>query len=182
MTVTFPIIALGEGDASDPAWFEDITEAVNDHETRLSVVEQSLIQLVYKTADETIISDSTLSNDLELFLSVEASANYVFDSVIFFNSGAAPDYKGQWTVPSGALLTFQCTGYTISDVFGAFWNTQASLQTMAGNGTPRAHAMSGTLVMGSTAGSIRWQWAQNTLTASNTSTLLGSYIRLVKVV
>lgn len=182
MTVTYPIIALGDGEVSDPQWFADVTEAVNDHETRLGVVEESLIQLVYKTADETIQSDTTLSNDSQLFLGVEANASYVFDSVIFFNTGGTPDYKGQWSAPSGATLTFQCTGYSISDVLGVFWNSVGSLQTIAGNGTPRAHSMSGTLIVGSTAGTLRWQWAQNTSTASNTSTLIGSYIRLVKVV
>lgn len=179
---TFPITTLGDGEVADPQWFADITDTANDHETRLGVVEQSLIQLVYKTADETRSSNSTLTDDGQLILSVEANANYVFDSVIFFNTGGTPDYKGKWDVPSGALLTFQCTGYSISDVLGVFWNTNASVQTIAGNGAPRAHSMSGTLVMGSTAGSLKWQWAQNTLTASNTSTLLGSYIRLVKVV
>ena len=32
MTVTFPIIALADGETADPQWFADITEAVNDHQ------------------------------------------------------------------------------------------------------------------------------------------------------
>ncbi len=40
MTVLFPIIALADGEVTDPAWFADITEAVNDHETRVSALEE----------------------------------------------------------------------------------------------------------------------------------------------
>jgi hypothetical protein len=32
MTVTFPIVALADGETADPQWFSDITEAVNDHQ------------------------------------------------------------------------------------------------------------------------------------------------------
>lgn len=39
MTVTYPIVALGEGEVLDPDWIADITEAVNDHQDRLSSLE-----------------------------------------------------------------------------------------------------------------------------------------------
>lgn len=39
MTVTFPIITIADGEVADPAWFADITEAVNDHETRTAALE-----------------------------------------------------------------------------------------------------------------------------------------------
>jgi hypothetical protein len=179
---TFPIVALGDGEVAAPSWFADITAAVNDHEDRVTVVESAITRVVRKTADETVSSDSTLSNDSQLSMSVEAGASYAFDSVVFFNTNGTANYKGQWTVPTGALLTFQCTGYSLAGTFGIFWNTDASLQTMQGNATPRPHAMSGTLIVAGTAGNITWQWAQNTSNASNTSTLLASYIRLTKVV
>lgn len=37
--VAFPILALLDGEVSDPQWFQDITDAVNDHETRVSTLE-----------------------------------------------------------------------------------------------------------------------------------------------
>lgn len=37
--VTFPIVALNDGEVAAPEWFADITDAVNDHETRLSALE-----------------------------------------------------------------------------------------------------------------------------------------------
>jgi hypothetical protein len=37
--VAFPILSLLDGEISDPQWFQDITDAVNDHETRVSTLE-----------------------------------------------------------------------------------------------------------------------------------------------
>lgn len=34
--VTFPIVSLTDGQMADAAWFGDITDAVNDHENRIS--------------------------------------------------------------------------------------------------------------------------------------------------
>lgn len=39
MTVTYPIVAPVEGGELDPDWGDDITEAVNDHQTRISSLE-----------------------------------------------------------------------------------------------------------------------------------------------
>jgi hypothetical protein len=39
MTVTFPILTLGDGEEADPAWFADITDTVNDHEDRVAALE-----------------------------------------------------------------------------------------------------------------------------------------------
>jgi hypothetical protein len=37
--VAFPILALLDGEVSDPQWFLDITDTVNNHETRVSTLE-----------------------------------------------------------------------------------------------------------------------------------------------
>lgn len=42
MTVTFPIIALADGEELDPQWFSDITDTANDHETRIDGLELQL--------------------------------------------------------------------------------------------------------------------------------------------
>jgi len=39
MTVTYPIVTLGEGEELDPDWVADVTESANDHETRLGTLE-----------------------------------------------------------------------------------------------------------------------------------------------
>lgn len=39
MTVTFPIIALADGEVTDPQWFADVTEAVNSHENTINDLE-----------------------------------------------------------------------------------------------------------------------------------------------
>jgi hypothetical protein len=42
MTVTFPIISLLNGEVADPAWFVNITESVNDHESRIDTLESQV--------------------------------------------------------------------------------------------------------------------------------------------
>jgi hypothetical protein len=42
--VTFPIIAPEFGDDTDPEWAGDITDAVNDHEDRVAVVERFAVE------------------------------------------------------------------------------------------------------------------------------------------
>jgi hypothetical protein len=37
--VAFPIVALADGDVLDPGWIDDVTDAANDHQTRISVLE-----------------------------------------------------------------------------------------------------------------------------------------------
>lgn len=53
---TFPIVALGDGEVSAPAWFADITDAVNDHETRVSGLEQTVDAQVSYTTSVTVTS------------------------------------------------------------------------------------------------------------------------------
>lgn len=50
---TFPIVALGEGEAADPQWFEDITNAVNDHETRVDALESQVSTASVTVTDAT---------------------------------------------------------------------------------------------------------------------------------
>jgi hypothetical protein len=37
--VAYPIVALADGEVLDPNWIQDVTDAANDHQTRVSVLE-----------------------------------------------------------------------------------------------------------------------------------------------
>lgn len=58
---TFPIVSLADGEVADPAWFDDITDAVNDHESRISAVEE-VTWITYTPTWSTSGSAPTLGN------------------------------------------------------------------------------------------------------------------------
>jgi len=71
---------------------------------------------VYKTADESIQSDTTLTDDADLFFSVDASSVYVGFMYLYvdMDSGADPDMKTTFTIPAGAAgVNLSATGTNI---------------------------------------------------------------------
>ena len=135
-------------------------------------------RIVRKTTDETIISNSTYQNDDALVISVVANATYTGHLHIVYNSGTAPDFKVVGTVPSGTTTPFwtwhaaPAPGQATSLTTGAFFDGTA------GNAPFDAY---GLVITGGTAGNVQIQWAQTTLTASNTIVRAGSYISLTRV-
>lgn len=135
---------------------------------------------VYKTTAETVISSSTLQNDDELFLSVAASTTYQFLARIVYTSGTTPDIKIGFTYPVGTTASYTLLGIASGGTtLSAFHQTETSVSALEG-ATGTACLMTGTWTTSTTAGIIQLQWAQNTLTASNTQVLAGSFLELVK--
>lgn len=184
MTVTFPIIALGDGVISDAAWFADITETVNAHETRLAVVESYNARIVQKALDETIISNATLQNDDALLLSMEASTTYQFKLWTIINTGATPDYKMGWSVPSGCTMKWSVQEGSAVVLAAALQGpfTEVSAVGINGIAADQIVIADGLVKTATTAGNLQYQWAQNTLTASNTSTKASSWLQLAKLI
>jgi len=60
--------------------------------------------LVYKTADQSITSDSTLNNDSELFFTMAANTKYQFKLEVFFDTGTTPDFKWRHSGPAAPTL------------------------------------------------------------------------------
>lgn len=135
---------------------------------------------VVKTTTETVNGSDVLQNDDELFLSVAANTRYRFFGRLLFTSGTTPDFKYAFTYPSGATATYTLLGIGAGgSALTAFHQTESSGGALEG-GTATACLMMGTWFIGSTAGVIRLQWAQNTSNASNTQVLAGSFLELVK--
>ncbi len=134
-------------------------------------LESSVIQRVYKSADETVNNSTTYQNDDALLFAVGANEVWAFTLAIFFTSGTVPDIKffiaapasttGQWAPSnsSTAITNFE-GGYIAS-----------------GNGVVNDRFfISGVAITAGTAGNVQLQWAQNTATVSDTKVLKGSYI------
>ncbi|HEX8106113.1 MAG TPA: hypothetical protein VF516_00230 [Kofleriaceae bacterium] len=56
--VAYPIIALNDGDILDPQWIDDITDAANDHQTRVTALEQGFNPQVSYTTNGVMASST----------------------------------------------------------------------------------------------------------------------------
>lgn len=141
-----------------------------------------------KTADETVTSSTTLQDDNELFASVAANTTYELTGWLYVASTSnTPDMKLGYTGPSGATLVHSA------------WGQQTGATTNTGSPDTGVHAtisgvhtkgvingnlsilLHGTLVVSSTAGTFRFQWAQQTSDAAGTTVKAGSWIKLTPV-
>lgn len=135
-----------------------------------------------KTANETIISNATLQNDDELFVPVEASCVYHMELRLSYTSGTTPDLKIGWTYPS--LTTIRWSGVD-ADSAGAIRVSgnllETSVPVICGSGGDLNADYTGMVITGVNAGTLQLQWAQNTLTASNSTVYNGSFLTLKRV-
>lgn len=146
-----------------------------------SALNSSLPRIVRKTSDETVNNSATFQDDNELFLSVEASTSYRVHLQLVYQSNATPDFKYQFTAPSGATFpvwTFlgKGGGVLVHDIAGS----SGGVVGLDGNAANTAFEAWGILVVSSTAGTLRVQWAQNTANASDTIVRAGSFLELVR--
>jgi len=138
----------------------------------------------YKGADESVTSSTALQNDDALFLALPVNSTWMAFAAIFYQGGnnGAGDLKWQWTVPAGASaigghVSYFTSGVGVGNVnLGAFANgaTTVSGTNGAGHSLPVLLLMSVTI--GSTAGNLQLQWAENTSNATPTIVKAGSLL------
>lgn len=133
---------------------------------------------VYKTAATSINSGSggtTYQNDPHLSFEAEASEVIRITLEVVYDAGTVEDMKQRFLVPSGAL--FESTIFSYSTVAPAPLASSSTAEVIglpgSGVGTLIHFRLSATLFMGSTGGTINWQWAQNVSGGSNTSVAKG---------
>ncbi len=141
---------------------------------------------VRKSADQTQSNTTTLLNDTHLFVSVAANLTYAFELVIIYEAGTAADYKWALTFPAGATMSWGNNEGDLSMAylplgFSSYTSGSATGLGGAGIGSGRAMVVHGNLVMGSTAGTLRYQWAQTAATVENTKTSAGSHLILTRL-
>jgi hypothetical protein len=141
---------------------------------------------VFKTVDETKTSDSTLNDDAALLFAMLASSTYVFRSLVIFVTTAVADFKWRHNGPASPTLVsitrrnIIAGGTSISQIAEdtAYSAADIALAASAGTGV---FWCEGIITNGVNAGNFALRWAQNTLDASNTTVLAGSYIEYMKI-
>jgi hypothetical protein len=130
-------------------------------------------------------SNTTLQDDDELFVPVEANASYFVDGYLrYVAASATPDLKLNYTYPSGASFArsdwgVPTTTTTVADSIDTrLASTGDSLR--GGDANPRSIFMKGELVVSSTSGTFRVQFAQNTSSVDSVTMLSSSRIVLTR--
>lgn len=142
----------------------------------------------YKTGDEPLASNTTLQDDDQLAIAVDANASYWVTSFISYEAATAGDLKIGWSGPSGATFVWNVAGMastaaTAADPFYSGVNTIGGTDTVGGIGAGSAVACrpSGVLVTASTAGTFTFRWAQGTSSVTSTIVKTGSGLLLLRV-
>lgn len=146
---------------------------------------------VVKQTIETVTSNTTLQDDDELTLPVEANTNYIFDGYLIYSglvSTTLGGFKFTFTGPTGATATWSAFGPNIAvtppNDYDATANALGVTRSMGANGAsaPMAAQPRGYLSVAGTAGSLLLRWAQHGSSATGTSVRPGSWLQLRKVV
>lgn len=144
---------------------------------------------VRKTATESVTTSSVLQDDDELFVSVEANSFYIIAAVLFYDGATTGDFKFKFIGPTSATFGFSAMipSLAITTVagnttnFDAFDETDTLSVGAVGAGTVLSIAINGILVVSSTAGTFKLQWAQGTSDATASRVFANSFIKLTKV-
>lgn len=143
---------------------------------------------VVKAADETVSASTTLQNDDELLIPVEASTTYIFEAVLFYDGATTGDIKVAFSVPAGATIewtTIRAASSLAANNYAAQIDvvTGGSSVTSGANGAGNhiAYRCRGTVVVGGTAGNLQLQWAQAVSDPTASTVFAKSFLTAQKV-
>ena len=149
---------------------------------------QRLPYRVDKTAPQSVTSSTTLVNDGDLTVPVEANAIYEVEALILASGDTAGDIRVAWTIPSGAATAGRvCIGPQLG--MTAATNTAmvdisrnwATQQTYGVSTSTVGILEKGTLTTSATPGNLQMQWAQGTSSATATNVESGSWLRIQRI-
>jgi hypothetical protein len=142
----------------------------------------------YKAATESVTSSTTLQNDdVFAFASLPINSAWELESFLPFDGAADPagGLKMSFTGPAGASMYFVTYGANtgaLSSYDVVVQGVGAAGRVMGTNGgTIMSCRLSGSVVIGSTAGTLQFQWAQGTSNATPTRILGSAWMKLTRI-
>ncbi|MFV8127550.1 hypothetical protein [Streptomyces syringium] len=159
---------------------------------RLATATDVLGQILFarKTVDTARTSTTTSTDDPHLSVPVSASATYTVDGLIIYNTPQAADFKFQFAVPAGATQLWSPWAISDdSDVNAGGTVGRIRTGTSTGGATQLGVLATvnvtcrpvGLIRTGATAGTVVVQWAQGASSASATTVVTDSWIKLQRV-
>lgn len=131
------------------------------------IPEGSQIKSAIKTSNESVSSSTTLQDDNELFVTVDANTNYYVECLLKYTGETAADFRVGFTLPAGATLTWFHGG--LDDTVTSWWGilnrtafSAASVATIGagGSGSQGFAHIRGLLKVSATPGTVQFRWAQ----------------------
>jgi hypothetical protein len=171
--------------------FEDLLYTVDDpsgtpisKKITLAQVRDLMGIFVRKTGDESVTTSAAMQDDDHLTVTLDASATYLIQYGFYYSASLAGDFKWQWVGPSdlvgkhGAMrLSNSATSSegNIRASGGAFTSGTSSVLS-AGGTTGTAYVQGDALVVTTTGGAFKLQWAQETSDGTATQLLTYSWM------
>jgi hypothetical protein len=149
--------------------------------------------IVHKTADESVVSSTTLQNDDHLVVDSSVFPKlgvglYMVELCVFWDAATAGDIKFRVTTTTGSITDsrFQVVTRQDSALSPPFLITvidEASELGVPGNGvgSVMATTITGFVELSAATNFFRFRWAQNASSASATRVRKGSWMRVTKV-
>jgi hypothetical protein len=145
--------------------------------------------MVVKQATETVTSSTTLQDDDELVIPLEANATYYVIVHCAYGAVSAADVNTEYTFPSGATGLKWCQGPQIGS---SDRENTAMVSAVHNFGTDRNYGATSTsntiaaiehlhITTSSTAGDLTLRFAQNASNATGSVNLAGSFVTWVRV-
>lgn len=123
-------------------------------------------------ADQTVTNSATLVTVPQLTIAVGKNERVLFRYTIFYTSTATGDLKYRINTPASPTLFRLCTDNVADDVTAGVTSVltaNADSTALLATGTNGILRLTGVLSNGSTAGSVTFQFAQNTATAAQSA-------------
>ncbi len=138
------------------------------------------VKRVYvKAGDETVNNSAVLQDDDHFAFPIAANEKWLLTArLIMTATGTTPDFKCGWTFPSGLTMFWGSVG--ASNVVGQAWSavgvavtaptmlTEASTLSVGSSNGTFGVQFEAIIINSSTAGTLQFQWSQDTQNASNT--------------
>lgn len=126
----------------------------------------ALYRFAYKSSTQGITT-SVLANDDHLSIPVGVNEVWGYNMNLFYKSATAPDIKITMVGPAGTT-----GGWGDAATFSTDVMTYGSVMGIATANVDEVTLFTGTAIVGSVAGNVRLQWAQNVDTVSSITTVL----------
>ncbi|MGE3799449.1 MAG: hypothetical protein AB7H80_00350 [Candidatus Kapaibacterium sp.] len=143
---------------------------------------------VRKGTDESVVSSTTLQNDDDLVVALNANQTYEIQGILYITTtNAGHDFQMAFTVPSGASMKIPyfssragSTNYLENDVLTTS-GTAGTVVDLA-SGTLQVVTVRGTVRTGGNSGDLQLQWADDNTGGTQTVTMeTDSFLRVVRV-
>lgn len=131
---------------------------------------------IVKAANEDVNNSSTLQNDDDFSFAVLANEVWSLHMAIQATFRLTSDFKFDWSVPSGAAMRISSRLYRADTLEDAIIGDIGDHPFVLGTTTEYLLVINGVIVIGGTAGTAQFQWAQRTAAIENTTLRRESYM------